>query len=531
MPELTQTRQKATKSTFRSRDGNAVAYASEIAVSPDDPTDLKTHVEAETGQTPGGSTVRDATSTQKGVVEYANQSEIDSESNAGSSNTDRRVLDVPGVFRAIGRKVKNASTTAFGLVKFARNEDVADSETDLTRALQVSTGISLIRRLIGENVRSIPEAEESHVGRPLVAFRSRSPWGAWQQLGTDGYADDSITEAKLDSAARAKLNATGTGTGTGEVADNSLLPIKARAGTPVEQKDWRERLNSSHIGLISRALPAVDNHNTGDLVIIARGGATTVPFREIDDPTTDLLENVAGDVIMLLAAGWTRIGNLFSGGIAAAAAQALANANAAALARIAPFAHIQISPHGIRDHVSFPESFKLTFAEPQHNKTVQSVVVDFNGNTAQLSAVTPVSNINTGVGGVLWYALDQAARDNLATNTGATDEQVPVGVRINFDDGTFYWFNLPFRVNDQDVINDAVVTSIANQRAAGTVGPNQVISTITQFDATNNLFKDAGGNTITVPNGAIVILPQAVYDAAVADAQFVPNGQALFLTR
>ena len=37
-------------------------------------------------------------------------------------------------------------------------------------------------------------------------------------------------------------------------------------------------------------------------------------------------------------------------------------------------------------------------------------------------------------------------------------------------------------------------------------------------------------NAVTVHDGAIVTLTQAVYDAAVADADFTPNENAIFLT-
>lgn len=57
-----------------------------------------------------------------------------------------------------------------------------------------------------------------------------------------------------------------------------------------------------------------------------------------------------------------------------------------------------------------------------------------------------------------------------------------------------------------------------------------IISTITSYDAAQNRFEDSSGNEVTVPNGAIVVLPQAAYDAAVSDADFTPNAAALFLT-
>ena len=127
-----------------------------------------------------------------------------------------------------GGNVEAATEDRAGIVTLARNVDVADSETDLSRVPQVSRVISLVRRLIGEDVRSIPEAEASHVGRPLVATQSRRPWGAWSRLGTDGYDDNSITEPKLSAAVRTKLNATG---GTAPTkATNALVDAVTTTG-------------------------------------------------------------------------------------------------------------------------------------------------------------------------------------------------------------------------------------------------------------------------------------------------------------
>ena len=85
-----------------------------------------------------------ATETRQGTVEYATETEIDAE----AAVAGKRVLSITGVFRAIARKIKNASTTVRGTVLFARDQDVASSETDTSRALQVSSGKKLIERLV-----------------------------------------------------------------------------------------------------------------------------------------------------------------------------------------------------------------------------------------------------------------------------------------------------------------------------------------------------------------------------------------------
>ena len=96
--------------------------------------------------------------------------------------------------------------------------------------------------------------------------------------------------------------------------------------TAAQRKAWRNHFGSSRIFQVASALPAIADYNTGDTIVVGRGGATVTPFRDISDASTTLTDTVAGDVIMLLAVGWVRIGNFFSGGIAAAMARAIAEA-------------------------------------------------------------------------------------------------------------------------------------------------------------------------------------------------------------
>lgn len=213
----------------------------------------------------------------------------------------------------IAAVVKAATTTIRGTVLIARNVDVDSSETDLSRVPDVSKTIRLIRRILGEDVRSIPEAEASHVGRPLVATSSRRPWGAWARLGTDGYDDNSITEAKLSAEVRAKLAASGDE--AGPIPDNSITPAKAQADTAPRRKGWRDRIEAAHVALQSNTLPAVEGFSVGrDFVVMGRASENTVvAFRDISDPATALTECRAGDVMWLQNSGWVRVGNIVEG--------------------------------------------------------------------------------------------------------------------------------------------------------------------------------------------------------------------------
>ena len=88
---------------------------------------------------------------------------------------------------------------------------------------------------------------------------------------------------------------------------------------------------------------------------------------------------------------------------------------------------------------------------------------------------------------------------------------------------------LPSLGNDQIWISRG--RNVVPESLGTIITPSLIISNIASFDATQNRFEDSSGNAVVVPNGAIVLLTQAVYDAAVADAQFTPNANAIFLTR
>lgn len=60
---------------------------------------------------------------------------------------DTRYMTVLKTFRAIGRRVRNASTTVRGIVLLARNEDVDASESDTSRVVTVASAKRLIARL------------------------------------------------------------------------------------------------------------------------------------------------------------------------------------------------------------------------------------------------------------------------------------------------------------------------------------------------------------------------------------------------
>ena len=223
-------------------------------------------------------------------------------------------------------------------------------------------------------------------------------------------ADDANDELDFATGVAATLN------------DNSIAPIKAQAGTAAQQKAWRARLASSSIGLVASALPAVANHNTGDTLVIGRGGTTTIPFREIDTPATEITTTVAGDIIMLLAAGWTRVGNLFSGGIAAVAAQLDIDT---AIEVGPPFEPVVSSATGIAQR-----NLYVTIRHPLGAYSDANIIsISVEGQTPILQSYNPNTLVATYTVGI-----QSSQMDNLASNNNFVEGNA-VEVFIQLRDG------------------------------------------------------------------------------------------------
>ena len=84
---------------------------------------------------------RTAEAAQDAVPGKATNADVDGETN------DADFMTVAKTFRAIARRVKNASTTIRGIVLLARNEDVDASATDTTRVPDVARVERMVRRI------------------------------------------------------------------------------------------------------------------------------------------------------------------------------------------------------------------------------------------------------------------------------------------------------------------------------------------------------------------------------------------------
>ena len=221
----------------------------------------------------------------------------------------------------------------------------------------------------------------------------------------------------------------------GAIADNSIAPAKAQAGTAAQKKSWRERLASSSIGQVSAALPATTNYNAGDLLIIARGGTTTVTFVDLDAPSTQLTTTVAGDLMMVLSNRWTRVGNLYSGGIAAAA-------NKAVIDRLTVFETAELTPGGLPNNV-WPEFIALRLDGKIRAEQIAQIQVVVDGSIVvatvnDAAAIRPFNTATTvnsravGVGGIINLSLVESTRDNLQVNLGTAAQYVRFDIRYKF---------------------------------------------------------------------------------------------------
>ena len=201
------------------------------------------------------------------------------------------------------------------------------------------------------------------------------------------------------------------------------------------------------------------------------------------------------------------------------------------------FENYDLNPAGISGK-DFPEFIGLTLSTKLTDKTITRLRVSMSGQVVanvQLPAdLTPFNNAVVEIcGGIVNLTLNAAARQNLKSNLASATQFIEMSVDYTFSDGTGANDRLHFGTNNNafDLARNPDFSSEVRTLAAGTASPVIIISNIASFDATQNRFEDSSGNEVAVPNGAIVTLTQAIYDAAVSDAEFTPNPNAIFLTR
>ena len=220
----------------------------------------------------------------------------------------------------------------------------------------------------------------------------------------------------------------------GAIADDSILPIKARSSTAAFKKDWRDRLEVVHTALRSTTLPAVSGYSVGrDFVVLGRSSTDTdVGFRDISDPSTELTEAVSGDVFWLQNSGWTRVGNIREG---SPVLRARISAIEAKTDRLTVFAQADLSPRGISGN-DFPAFMALHLAGKIDPRNIAQIQVFIGGspvatvNTSSL--LTPFNQAGI-AGGVINLGLGSTARANLKGATPPATQFVAVQIYYKFE--------------------------------------------------------------------------------------------------
>ena len=446
-----------------------------------------------------------------------------------------------GLTLAPGRAVRLQKVATGAWIIIADTKDETGS-TDLPTVVNVSADTAIPDTAFGDTYRvtgnvartiTLPDPDDVALGW-FVRIANGSGAGVDHNVVRQG-AGQSIEGGPGPLAVRSGESVTIQKVNTNEwelIADTSqgaavtggALSLST-ALTAAQRKAWRNHFGSSRIFQVANALPAIADYNTGDTIVVGRGGATVTSFRDISDASTELTDTVAGDVMMLLAVGWVRIGNFFSGGIAAAAARAIADANKAVVDRLPIFVRVSVNPQGIPD-ANPPAFITLTLDGKLTDRTITQIQCSIEGqnfaNIVRNTSPTPPAtdpaapfNLAFNAGGVVNGSFTSTQRDNLATQAGLVSSRAAQAlqgqIRYSFTEGPDQIDYFEFGVQN-------------------TAFRPLVVDNIVRFDATANRFEDSENNRVYIPEGADVYLTQAIYDAAVADAQFTPNPKATFIT-
>ena len=435
--------------------------------------------------------------------------------------------------------------------------------TTLPPYLQTET-LGLFSRagnLLWEVVNQVPDTpgEASAIGHVLQVYGENDQDYRWGPLNVASAVASAVADYFRDNPQSG-------------IEDGSITPVKTDATDGPKRKAWRARFGS--VSLTAGAdLPAAADANERDLHYfpqdVAAGG--TLAWRDVLDADTVINTAEAGDVGLYNArTGWIRIGNFIHGSPALraliTALTERVDANTELLARMSVFEHYEFNPGGIPG-TDFPEFIALKCARKIVNKTVQSIAVSLGGQNVgnivrNVNPVPPATDpavpFNNGVselsGGIVNCVLNVQARQNLKNSVGVANgspQFIGANVTVTFTDGTVMSDLLHFGTNNnayrggdvdqtardaaaaaQATADDATTPGEASEIANGRVSAlRAIITNIASFDAAQNRFEDGDGDEVAIPDGADVYLTQAVYDAAVADAEFTPNANATFYTR
>lgn len=383
--------------------------------------------------------------------------------------------------------LRTASHTAAEIIKSIFGSPPSDLTTEQKRALIAAIGALTIE------VARIP-AVTTLQPEDLILIGDNSDADKAKRLTLGSLlgqiAGDNLTANGL------QLDAAGGGSAT--IADNSIAAAKALADTDQRRKDWRDRIEATHVNLYQSTLPATSEYSVNrDFVILARPSANTgVSFRDISDPSTALTVSNAGDVFWLLANGWVRVGNVrelsedrlldvfktdrvaadrgkvlaisptdenavalhtpqsigsdATARAAAAAADQKAVANKEVVDRLPVFAHLQVTPNGIIDNL-VPSFITIDLDQKLLDKTITRIDVLIAGNNvASLQTAQNVAPFNLvgRAGGLINASLASSVRNNIISNISTSDTTKEGEIRYRFSDNTTAIDHFNFAVNN-----------------------------------------------------------------------------------
>ena len=300
----------------------------------------------------------------------------------------------------------------------------------------------------------------------------------------------------------------------------------------------------------------ISNQGAGDLTVDGFGGDT------VDSRSTLVIDELGRTVRLqkIANSAWITIADTKDdtasgmGGTdqtardAAAAAQNRANAAyTLAEGKQDPLTHAQaidllkfsVTPGIIHGYESadVPIDWRITVTPPVSSPdTWFTLILDGATTLAAPAPSTPGADLHRhklsiADGVVYQFTLANTGRDNLATSRSSRRQGRDIHAELRFYDAISGGNLIGSILNTVDWLEGVATTSEVATAAATTPSPVIIVSNIASFDAVQNRFEDSSGDEVVVPDGSIVTLTQAVYDAAVADAQFTPNAKAIFLTR
>ena len=355
-------------------------------------------------------------------IDKATNVDIDAETD------DAKYTTTAKVFRAIARKVKNASTTVRGIVLLARNEDVDASETDTTRVLDVAKAKRLISRVsaaaaVDQTARNAATAAKTaaDINKGNLASLTRDTRAPRLRIFPESFkshGDIAGTHvAVLDDLHRSVLF-----DGV-EPAINRLQIIERGSSTLVHDAAWSYT-----------------------------GADQEIEFEITSSEATDIGATGATDFVEFLAEfrnanGVIAVTNSITVPVGDGGQFPASRSELPTLPQLPPFGTVTTHPAGIAGK-SFPDHIDILLSDRQTAKTITGASLLLKGVTLPLDADTPISGVATAKAGTLRFEISTSNRDLLTTNTTSDDDSALGVLKLTFSDGTSYTHRFAFLVNN-----------------------------------------------------------------------------------